>query len=384
MTEAVIIDAVRTPLGKKQGAFRQLQPIELYACVLDSLLQRTGVSPTKIEDVVTGCVTQVKEQGANLARQAVLLSNLPQTVPGTTVNRLCGSSQTAIHLAAQAVVALDAAYIIAGGVESMTRVPMFSDIGGGFETVHPKLRSKYEIIHQGESAERIASHYGLSRKVLDEFSFESHTRAVRAIQEPHLQSQLQLIQGLDADGKLSVLEYDEGIRFNPDLSKMGQLRPVFRPDGVITAANSSQISDGAAALLIADRKIAVGDGFKPRARFRARVTVAGDPTMQLLEVIPATKKALEKAHLIIKDIDVIEINEAFASVVLAWAREFKMDLERVNPNGGAIAHGHPLGATGAVLMTKLLFELERRDAQFGLQVMCIGHGMATATVMERI
>ncbi len=384
MKEAVILEAVRTPIGKRGGALKAVRPDALYAHVLNALVQKSGIAPALVEDVITGCVTQAGEQGANVGRLAVLLSELPQTVPAVSLDRMCGSSQQAIHFAAQAVAAGDARYLIAGGVESMTRVPMFSDIGGGFEKLNPELHKKYEIVHQGESAERIAERYRISRQELDAFSFESHKRAARATRAGHFRSQIAPIQGTDAEGRPFVLEVDEGIRFQPDLAKMQALPPAFREDGVVTAANSSQISDGAAAVLIAERDAAIADGFVPRARFLARVVVAGDPTLQLLEVIPATKKALSRAGLSLRDIDVIEINEAFASVVLAWAREFNPDMERVNPLGGAIAHGHPLGATGAVLMTKLLHELERRDGQFGLQVMCIGHGMATATVIERI
>lgn len=384
MREPVIIEALRTPIGKRKGALREIRPDTLYAHVLNALLDRTGLAPDRIEDVITGCVTQVEEQGANIGRLGILLSRLPKEVPAVSLNRMCGSSQQAVHFAAQAIAAGDMQYVIAGGVESMTRVPMFRDIQGGFQTLNPALRERYEIIHQGESAERIAERYHLTRRELDEYSFTSHLRAAHAIQSGFLTPQIVPVEGHDPEGRPLTLTWDEGVRFKPDLDKMLQLPPVFRENGVITAGNSSQISDAAAALLIADREIAVADGFRPRARFRARVVVAGDPTLQLLEVIPATRKALQRAGLTLRDIDVIEINEAFASVVLAWAREFRPDMDRVNPNGGAIAHGHPLGATGTILMTKLLYELERRDAQFGLQVMCIGHGMATATVLERI
>lgn len=361
MREPVLVDAVRTPIGRQGGALKDVRPDRLYATVLDALASRHRVVP---DDVITGCVTQAGEQGANVGRQAVLLSSLPMTVPATTLTRMCGSSQQAVHFAAQAIAAGDARIVIAGGVESMTRAPMFSDIRGGFDTLNPDLRAKYEIVHQGESAERVAAKYGITRRELDEWSAESHRRAGRA------KPKVVPVAGLDRD---------EGVRPQPNLEKMAALAPVFRKDGVITAANSSQISDGAAAVLVADREA----GLPARARFRARVAVAGDPTMQLLEVIPATREALKRAGLRIEDVDVVEINEAFASVVLAWMREFRPDPARVNPDGGAIAHGHPLGATGAVLMCKLLDGLEARGGRFGLQVMCIGHGMATATVIER-
>lgn len=384
MAEAVLIDAVRTPIGRQQGSLRDVRPDVLYAHVLNTLIERTGIDPSLIEDVVTGCVTNTGEQGANIGRLGVMLSNLPITVPAVTLNRMCGSAQQAIHFAAQAIAAGDAQYVIAGGVESMSRVPMFSDVTGNFATFNPAINEKYQLVHQGESAELIAEKYQLSRTELDDWSFESHQRAAAATKAGWFSSQLAPIVGSDKAGNPHELIYDEGIRFEADRAKMGTLKTVFRADGVVTAANASQISDGAAVVLIGEYEQALADGFKPRAKFRARVVAAGDPRMQLLEVIPATHKALAKAGLSINDLDLVEINEAFASVVLAWLREFKLDPSRVNPNGGAIAHGHPLGATGAVLMSKMLNELERRDAQFGLQVMCIGHGQATATIIERV
>ncbi|OGE21531.1 MAG: acetyl-CoA acetyltransferase [Candidatus Dadabacteria bacterium RIFCSPHIGHO2_12_FULL_53_21] len=382
--EPVIIDAVRTPVGRNRGALRNIRPDELYAGLIGEILKRTGIAGEMIDDVITGSVTQYGEQGANISRLAVLLSPLPPSVPAVTLNRMCGSSQQAVHFAAQSIAAGDAGYVLAGGVESMTRVPMFSDIGGGLENLNPDVGSKYELIHQGESAERIAEKYGLTREELDRFSFESHSKAARAIRSGFFKDQIMPVAGADAEGKPFILDYDEGVRLKPDLERMSSLAPAFRAGGVITAANSSQISDGAALLLIADRERAEADGLRPRAKIRARAVLGGDPTMQLLEVIPATAKVLTKAGLSLADMGVIEINEAFASVVLAWSRELKPDMGKVNPNGGAIAHGHPLGATGAVLMTKLLYELERMDGQFGLQVMCIGHGMATATIIERL
>lgn len=384
MREAVILEAVRTPIGKRNGALRAWRPDALYARVLDALLERTGIDPALVGDVVTGCVTQAGEQGANLGRLGVLLSRLPREVPAVTLNRMCGSSQQAVHFAAQAIAAGDLDFAIAGGVESMTRAPMFSDIGGGFHTLNPALFQRHELVHQGESAERIAERYGLSREELDGWAYLSHRRAAQATQEGRFRAQMVPLEGLDAEGRPFLLDFDEGIRPDADYGRMLALKPVFRENGVVTAGNASQISDGAAALLLGDREKAEALGLRPRARFRARVVVAGDPTLQLLEVIPATQKALARAGLSLKDLDVIEINEAFASVVLAFLRTFNPDPERVNPNGGAIAHGHPLGATGAILMTKLLHELERTGGEFGLQVMCIGHGQATATVLQRI
>jgi len=384
MNEPVIIDAIRTPVGRNRGALRDIRPDELYAVLIGEMLKRTGIGGQRIDDVITGCVTEYGEQGANIGRLSVLLSPLPSSVPAVTLNRMCGSSQQAVHFASQSIAAGDARYVLAGGVESMTRVPMFSDINGGFENLNPGIGEKYELIQQGQSAERIAAIYGIGRQELDKLSYQSHLRAAHAARSGYFKEQIIPVTGADAEGKAFLLDYDEGVRFKPDLEKMSSLPPIFRSGGVVTAANSSQISDGAALLLIADRETSLADGFKPRARIRTRVVLGGDPTLQLIEVIPATMKALLSAGLILSDIDVIEINEAFASVVLAWSRELKPDMGRVNPNGGAIAHGHPLGATGAVLMTKLLNELERIDGQFGLQVMCIGHGMATATIIERL
>ena len=390
MSEAVIIEAVRTPFGRRGGALREYRPDALLAHVLDGLLARTWVDPHKIEDVIDGTVTLAGEQGANPARLAVLLSRLPVEVPGVSLNRMCGSSQQAVHFAAQAVAAGDMDYVIGCGVESMSRVPMFLDIGlggpvNGFENLDPELFRRYELIHQGESAERVADKWGLSRQVVDEFAKESHRRAALA-QNAGMNRELISVVGVSPDGRPLVLDRDEGVRAQIDEAKMASLKPAFRPEGkgVVTAANSSQISDGASAVLVASARAARADGLKARARFRARVAVGSDPTMQLTGVIPATQLALKKAGLTIRDVDWIEINEAFATVVLSWAHELNPDMAKVNPWGGAIAHGHPLGATGAGLMAKMLAGLEATGGTLGLQVMCIGHGQATATVIERI
>jgi acetyl-CoA C-acetyltransferase/acetyl-CoA acyltransferase len=298
---------------------------------------------------------------------------------------MCGSGQQAIHFAAQAVAAGDMDYVIAGGVESMTRAPMFSDIGGGFEKLNPELGTHHELIHQGESAERVAERWRISREVADTFAAESHQRAAQAERAGHNREILPT-PGLDAEGKSITLSRDEGVRASIDRAKMAGLPTVFRPQGhgVVTAAHSSQLADGAAAVLLANRERALANGHRPRARFRARVVVGDDPTLQLTAVIPATRLALKRAGLELGQIDWIEINEAFAPVVLAWARELKPDIGKVNPWGGAIAHGHPLGASGAGLMAKMLAGLETTGGRFGLQVMCIGHGMATATIIERL
>jgi acetyl-CoA acetyltransferase family protein len=385
MPEAVILEGVRTPFGRRGSAFQNVRPDRLLADTLRGLAQRARIDPAKIDDVVTGTVTQAGEQGANIGRLAVMLAGFPVQVPAVTLNRMCGSSQQAIHVAAQAVAAGDATYAVGAGVESMTRAPMFSDIGGGFEKLNPELRAAYDLIHQGESAERIAEKWGISRDEVDALAAESHRRAAQAARAG-LNRELLPTAGVNAEGAAVTLTRDEGIRDSVNREKMATLPTVFRPagNGVVTAANSSQISDGAAAVLIGNREIAQADGFRPRARFRARVVVGDDPTLQLTAVIPATRKALERARVDVHNLDWVEINEAFATVVLAWAREFQPDMAKVNPWGGAIAHGHPLGATGAGLMAKMLAGLEATGGQFGLQVMCIGHGMATATVLERI
>jgi acetyl-CoA acetyltransferase family protein len=387
MREPAILEAVRTPFGKAGGAFREVRPDALLARTLDGLLERAGLDPEKVEDVINGTVTQAGEQGANLGRLGVMLAGFPVTVPAVSLNRMCGSSQQAAHFASQAVAAGDISYAIASGAESMTRAPMFSDTGDG-ETgfaVNPDLLEKQDLVHQGESAERIAEKWKISREDLDAFATESHRRASAAAREGK-NKEILPTTGLDSEDNGVEFTTDEGIRHNIDPEKMAHLKTVFRPEGegVVTAGNSSQITDGASAVLVGDREVAEADGLTPRARFLARVAVGEDPVMQLTGVIPATRMALKKAGLGIDDLDWIEINEAFASVVLSWADELHPDMDKVNPWGGAIAHGHPLGATGAGLMAKMLAGLEATDGQFGLQVMCIGHGMSTATILERI
>ena len=390
MPEPVIVEAVRTPFGRRGGALREQRPDSLLAHAIDGLLDRAGVDPARIGDVIDGTVTLAGEQAANPARLAVLLSRLPSTVPGVSLNRMCGSSQQAVHFAAQAVAAGDMDYVIGCGVESMTRVPMFLDLSlgqpnQGFERLNPELFRRHELIHQGESAERVALKWQLSREALDDFSKESHRRAAAA-QAQGLNRELLPTPGVSAQAQTIVLDRDEGVRAVIDEAKMQSLKPAFRAEGkgVITAANSSQISDGASAVLIASLEAAKADGLRPRARFLAKVVVGDDPTMQLMGVIPATRIALQRAGIGIRDLDWIEINEAFAAVVLSWARELDPDMQKVNPWGGAIAHGHPLGATGGGLMAKMLAGLEATGGTFGLQVMCIGHGQATATIIERI
>jgi acetyl-CoA acyltransferase len=385
MAEAVILEVARTPFGRRGGAFREVRPDALLGKALAGLVKRAGIDPAKIEDVVTGAVTQAGEQGANVGRLGVFLAGFPVTVPAVTLNRMCGSSQQAVHFAAQAIAAGDMNYAIGAGIESMTRVPMFCDIGGGYEKLNPALFERHELIHQGESAERVAERWKISRDDVDTFAAESHRRASAAAAAGSNREILPM-SGLDPEGKAFELKRDEGIRDRIDPAKMRSLPTVFRPqgNGVVTAANSSQISDGASAILIGEQEIAKAEGFRPRARFLARVAVGDDPMLQLMGIIPATRKALEKAKMSINDIDWFEVNEAFATVVLAWAKELKPPMDRVNPWGGAIAHGHPLGATGAGLMAKMLTGLEATNKSVGLQVMCIGHGMATCTIIERI
>lgn len=384
MSQAVIVDAVRTPFARRDGLFKEIRPDALLSLALKGLAERTSIDPAKVEDVVTGCVTQAGEQGANIGRLAVMLAGFPVEVPAVSLNRMCGSSQQAVHFAAQEVAAGDARYAIGAGVEHMTRAPMFSDVGG-LDKMNPELFSRFELIHQGESAERMADKWKITRQDCDEFSMESHRRASRAAKEG-LNREIVPVTVKDADGNDLVVNHDEGVRHELNAAKIASLPTVFRPDGggVVTAANSSQISDGSAAVLLADREVAQAEGLRPKARFLARVAVGDDPTLQLAGVIPATQKALERAGLKLSDIDWVEINEAFATVVLAWAKELKADLSKVNPWGGAIAHGHPLGATGAGLMAKLITGLEQTGGTLGLQTMCIGHGMATCTIIERL
>lgn len=389
MGEPVIVEAIRTPFAKRGGAFRALRPDTLLATALTGLVERSGVDPERVEDVVAGCVSQAGEQAANIARLAWLLAGLPPGTPALSLNRMCGSGQTAVNIAAQEIGAGDARYAIGCGVESMTRVPMFLDVtlGAPFKDwtfLNPDLLARHELIHQGESAERVAERWDLSREALDAFAAQSHARAHAAAGEG-LNREILPVAGLAPDGKPFTLDSDEGIRSLVDPAKMACLKPIFRErDGRITAGNASQMTDGAAAILVGDREAVKADGLRARARFRARVVVGSDPVMQLDGVIPATHRALERARVPLSGIDWIEINEAFACVPLAWAREFGVDPSRLNPWGGAIAHGHPLGATGAGLLAKTLAGLESTGGTLGLTVFCIGHGMAAATIIERI
>lgn len=380
MSEVVIIDAIRTATGRRNGALSKIHPVDLLVPILKQLVERNEIQPEKIEDVVTGCVTMTDEQGGNIGRMAVLAAGFPVEVPAYSLNRLCGSSQQAIHNAAQTILAGDADIAIACGVENMSRVPMGVDMGG----FSNDLVNQYNIVPQGFSAEMIASQWELSREELDALSLESHERAARAVDKGDFTREIIPIE-VETDDETTFFKIDEGIRRDTSKEKLAGLTPSFQPeDGVVTAGNSSQISDGAAGLLLMSAKKAQQLELKPRARIIARVVVGEDPVIMLTGVIPATHKVLEKAGLKIEDMDVIEINEAFASVVKAWEKEFQPDMDKVNPRGGAIALGHPLGASGARIATTLLHTLEDTDGKYGLQVMCIGFGMATATIIERL
>ncbi len=381
MHTAVIVEAVRTAVGKRNGKLSAIRPDDLLAHTLQQLVARAKIDPHEIEDVVVGCVDQVGEQGFNIARNAALIAGLPLDVCGVTLDRMCGSGQQAANFAAMGVMAGQYEVVIAGGVEHMTRVPMGSNgQGPGEGPISPKLAERYQIVPQGISAELIAEKWGLKREELDEFSAQSHEKAGRAIAAGRFKREIVPVTLPDG----SAFQTDEGVRIPVNREKMASLAPSFKPDGVVTAGNSSQISDGAAALLITSGAKANALGLKPRARFVATALAGVDPTIMLTGPIPATQRVLKKAGLTLDQIDVIEINEAFASVVLAWERELHPDMARVNVNGGAIALGHPLGCTGAKLLTTLLHELERTGGRYGLQTMCIGFGQGIATIIERV
>jgi acetyl-CoA acyltransferase len=384
--EAVIVDAVRTPLGRRDGMLKGWHPVDLLAHTLRGLVDRNKLDPAIIDDVICGCVMQVGEQGVNAGRNAVLAAGFPESVPATTVDRQCGSSQQAIHFAAQAVMAGSYDVAIACGVESMTRVPMGASVASGpGKPFGPEMMKRYHNSHfnQGISAEMMAERWALDRVSLDAYSLESHKRAARASDEGRFHRQI-LPVTVASDGEAKEVARDEGIRPDTTLEKMGTLKTVFKPDGVITAANSSQITDGAAAVLIMDREKAESLGLRPMAGIIALSLAAGDPVLMLAAPIPATRIVLERAGLKLDQIDLIEINEAFASVVLAWQKETSADLACVNVNGGAIALGHPLGASGARLATTLVHELQRTKGRYGLQTMCEGGGMANAMIIERL
>jgi acetyl-CoA acyltransferase len=391
MPNAVIVDAVRTPGGKRNGKLSGWHPADLAAEALKAIAERNDLDPAMVDDVVMGCVMQVGDQALNVGRNAVLAAGWPESVPATTVDRQCGSSQQALHFVAQGVMAGAYDIAIAAGVETMTRVPMGASIASGVGfPFGPTVRVRYEpvggLVPQGISAEMIADQWDLSREALDAFGAESQQRAARATEEGRFEREIVPVEVKDADGNRTgeTLSVDEGLRAGTTAETLAKLKPAFKPDGKVTAGNSSQISDGASAVLVMSEERAAALGLRPRARFVGFAVVGVDPVTMLTGPIPATTKVLERTKLSMDDIDLVEINEAFASVVLAWEKEHHPDMSRVNVNGGAIALGHPLGASGAKLMATLLNELERTGGRYGLQTMCEGGGLANATIIERL
>ena len=395
MREAVIVDAVRTPLGrgKQTGSLHRWHPVDLSAVTLKALVERTGVDPALIEDVVMGCVMQVGEQSVNVGRNAALAAGFPESVCGTSVDRQCGSSQQALHFAAQGVIAGAYDVVVAAGVESMSRVPMGMSATVGGTPFGPKMLKRYQeanlygaggLVPQGISAEIICDKWNLSREQVDRFSLGSHQKAAEATRKGWFAPEIVPIELRHDDGGRETVATDEGIRADASLEKLGSLKPAFRENGRITAGNSSQITDGAAAVLIMERQKAKELGLRPRARFHTFALGGCDPVIMLTAPIPATQRVLERAKMRIEQLDAVEINEAFAPVILAWEKELRPDMAKVNQHGGAIALGHPLGCSGARLMTTLLGVLERTGGRWGLETMCEGGGMANATIIERL
>ena len=379
MRDAVIVGAVRTPIGKRAGALKDVRPDDLAAFALRALVDRTGIEPKLVEDVVMGCVTQIGEQGVNIARIAPLIAGFPETVPGVSVNRMCASGLQAFNVAAMEVMTGQNDVVIAAGVESMSRIPIGSDMG----ELSAKLLERYEIVPQGISADLVADKYRVTREQMDEFSYHSHMKAIRAIDESRFKREIEPIPVVDEEGNKRMFDTDEHPRRTTSLEKLASLSPAFRADGRITAGNSSGINDGACAILVTHPEKAKALGLEPRARFVATGVAGTSPTVMLDGTIPATRKALATAGLKVDDIDLWEVNEAFASVPLATRNEIGIDDAKLNVNGGAIALGHPLGCTGARLVTTTLHELERRDLRYGLVTLCIGFGMGLATIIER-
>jgi acetyl-CoA acyltransferase len=391
MANAVIVDAVRTPGGKRNGKLSTIHAVDLAAEALRAIQERNDLDPALVDDVIMGCVMQVAEQGVNVGRNAVLAAGWPESVPSTSIDRQCGSSQQSLHFAAQGVMAGAYDVVIAAGVESMSRVPMGSSVvrDMGFPygpTVFERYKPVGGLVNQGISAELIADKWGLSREDLDAFSTESHRRAQQATDEGRFEREIIPVALLDAEGNLTgeTLTADEGIRPGTSVETLAKLKPSFKEDGKVTAGNSSQITDGSSAVLVMSEEKARELGLTPRARCHAFAVVGVDPVTMLTGPIPATTKVLAKAGMTLDDIDLVEINEAFASVVLAWRKEHDADMSKVNVNGGAIALGHPLGASGAKLAATLINELERTGGRYGLLTMCEGGGMANATIIERL
>ncbi len=388
MIDAVIVDAVRTPGGRRNGKLKDWHPADLGAHVLKAIAERSNLDPAIVDDVVTGCVMQVGQQAFNIGRNAVLAAGWPESVPATTVDRQCGSSQQAIHFAAQGVMAGAYDVVVALGVESMTRTPMGSSAVNGEMGMPfgPAVFERYAdtgLPSQGIGAEMIADEYDITRQDLDAFGAESQRRAEQATAEGRFEAEIVPVP-VDIDGEIEMFSQDEGIRPGTTPETLAALKPAFKEDGKVTAGNSSQISDGAAAVLIMSAEKAAELGLKPRARFHGFALAGTDPVTMLKGPIPVTEKILAKTGMSIDDMDLFEINEAFATVVLAWQKETGADLEKVNVNGGAIALGHPLGCSGAKLMTTLINELERTGGRYGFQAMCEGGGLANATIIERI
>ena len=384
MQEAVIVDAVRTPLGRRNGVLSDWHPADLAAETLKALAERNSLDPALVDDVIMGCVSQVGDQTWNISRNAVLGAGWPESVPGVTIDRQCGSSQQSVHFAAQGVMAGSYDVAVAAGVESMSRVPMGSSAVSG-RPFGEKMRERYQnnLIPQGLSAEMIAERWDIPRQELDGYGCDSHMRALQATEEGRFENEIVPIE-VKQEGVVTAVARDEGIRPSTTPEILAALKPAFKEDGVVTAGNSSQITDGSAALLIMSKAKADELGLKPRARFVSFSLVGTDPVSMLTGPIPATEKALGRAGLSISDIDIFEVNEAFAAVIGAWLRETGADWDKVNVNGGAIALGHPLGASGARLMTTLLNELERSGGRYGLQTMCEGGGLANGTIIESL
>ena len=376
MRDAVIVGAVRTPVGRRGGGLAGVHPVDLSAHVLRALAERTGFDPAEVDDVHWGCVSQVAEQSWNIGRNAVLAAGWPDTVPGTTIDRQCGSSQQALHFAAATVISGQADLIVAGGVESMTRVPMGSS-GQGADPYGESVRTRYgvESFNQGVGAEMVAERWGLSRAQLEEYALSSHAAAARAQDSGEFDAEIEPLAGV---------KQDEGIRRDTSLEKLAGLKTPFKPDGVVTAGTASQISDGAAALAVTTSEWAAAHGLTPLARVHTAVVAAADPVIVLTAPMPATAKALARSGLSIGDLGVYEVNEAFAPVPLAWLAETGADRARMNPRGGAIALGHPLGASGARIMTTMLHHMRQSGIRYGLQTMCEGAGMANATIVEAL
>jgi len=390
MRQVVIVEAARTPVGKFRGGLKTVRADHLGAAVLGALVVRAGITPAQVDDVVFGCVSQVGEQCANIARTALLSAGWPESIPGMTVDRKCGSAEAAVHVAFGSILAGSADVVVAGGAESMTRVPM-----GGNRDVHGvpfgwRVAERFALTSQGEAAERLCDLWNLDRAALDDYAIESHTRAARAADAGYFDREIVPLPladwcERDADAADVVVRADETIRRDTSRERLASLKTSFRPDGGrVTAGNASQISDGAAALLLMEEGHARLLGLKPRARIRAVTTVGSDPVLMLTGPIAATRKVLTRAGLTVDDIDLFEVNEAFAPVPMVWMQEMGVGHERLNVNGGAIALGHPLGASGARIMTTLLHELERRQLRYGLQTICCAGGLGTATIIERL